>query len=290
MGRTVLQRDLFANASGSFSLGRPDQGYSGDGGPAQSARFYSPGSVEFAPNGDLYVVDGDRIRRLTGIQPQTPPVISPGGIVNSASYNGGAISPGELVSIFGSNFGTSGLDIAPYENNTVPSQLGRTKVLFDGQLGEIVAMTPNLINVLVPYFLTTGHTVQVTVQVDATVSSPVAMPVVASIPDLYTMDESGSGPGVILNQDGSLNSSTRPAPRGSVVALYGTGEDVLSPQLPQGALAISTPFPTMTTAPTVIIAGQPAEVRYAGAAPSFLSAFSRLTYGFRRRSPAAPRP
>jgi len=59
-----------------------------------------------------------------------------------------------------------------------------------GQLGEIVAMTPKLINVLVPYFLTTGHTVQVTVQVDATVSSPVTMPVVASIPDLYTMDES----------------------------------------------------------------------------------------------------
>jgi len=77
----------FTNASGSFALGRQDFGYSGDGGPAQSARFYSPGSPVFAPNGDLYVVDGDRIRRLTGIHPQTPPVISPGGIVNSASYN-----------------------------------------------------------------------------------------------------------------------------------------------------------------------------------------------------------
>jgi uncharacterized protein (TIGR03437 family) len=51
-------------------------------------------------------------------------------------------------------------------------------------------MTPKLINVLVPYFLTTGHAVQSTVQVDATVSSSVTMPVVASIPDLYTMYES----------------------------------------------------------------------------------------------------
>src|SRR5205085_6311226 len=83
----------FTNASGSFTLGKPDQGYSGDGGPAQSARFqFFDSSATFAPNGDLYFVDGDRVRRLTGIQPQTPPVISPGGIVNSASYNGGAVS------------------------------------------------------------------------------------------------------------------------------------------------------------------------------------------------------
>jgi len=34
-------------------------------------------------------------------------------------------------------------------------------------------------------------------------------------------------------------------------------------------LVISTPYPTMTTPPTVTIAGQPAEVRYAGAAPYF---------------------
>ena len=59
--------------------------------------FNSPSpSSTFAPNGDMYFVDGDRIRRFTGIQPQTPPVISPGGIVNSASYNGGANLTGRI--------------------------------------------------------------------------------------------------------------------------------------------------------------------------------------------------
>src|SRR6185295_18725133 len=134
------------------------------------------------------------------------PVISPGGIVNSASYSGGFISPGELVSIFGSNFGASGLVMATFENNLVPFQLGRTKVLFDDQLGEIVAMTPNLINVLVPS-AKPGTSVQVRVQVDASVSAPVTMPVVATVPDLYTADASGSGQGIFLNEDGSINSS-----------------------------------------------------------------------------------
>ena len=266
---TAWAGNSFTNASGTFSLGRPDTGYSGDGGPAQSARFNSAGGATFAPNGDLYFVDGERVRRFTGIQPQTPPVISPGGIVNSASYNLGGISPGELVSIFGSNFGSSELVLATFENNVVSSQLGRTKVMFDDQLGEIVAMTSNLINVLAPYSLTPGTGVQVRVQVDTNVSSPVIMPVVATVPDLYTADESGSGPGIFINEDGSINSSVHPAQHGSVVALYGTGAGFLSPQLPQGALVISTPYPTMPATPTVTIAGQPAEARYAGAAPYF---------------------
>lgn len=259
----------FTNASGTFSLGRLDAGYSGDGGPAQSARFNLVGAATFAPNGDMYFVDGERIRRFTGIQPQTPPAISAGGIVNSASYSGGFISPGELVSIFGSNFGASELVMATFENNLVPFQLGRTKVLFDDQLGEIVAMTPNLINVLVPYPATPGTSVQVRVQVDASVSAPVTMPVVATVPDLYTADASGSGQGIFINEDGSINSSKRPAPHGSVVTIYGTGEGFLSPRLPKGALVISTPYPRMATTPTVTIAGEPAEVRYAGAAPFF---------------------
>ena len=264
----------FTDASGSFLLGRLDPGYSGDGGPAQSARFQfslstSSLSNTVVPNGDLYFVDGDRVRRFTGIKPQTPPVISAGGIVNSASYSGGFISPGELISIFGSNFGASGLELASFENNVVPFQLGRTKVLFDDQLGEIVAMTPNLINVLAPYSLKPGTNVQVRVQVDANVSASVTMPVVATVPDLYTADESGSGPGIFINEDGSINSSSHPAPHGTMVTMYGTGEGFLVPQLPKGALVISTPYPTMPATPTVTIAGQPAEVRYAGAAPFF---------------------
>ena len=99
----VWMGTTFVNATGAYSLGQPYPGYSGDGGPAQSARFNLSSGV-FAPNGDLYLLDGIRIRKLTGLAPVKPAAIAGGAIVNALSYTGGAIAPGELISIFGSGF------------------------------------------------------------------------------------------------------------------------------------------------------------------------------------------
>jgi uncharacterized protein (TIGR03437 family) len=101
-------------------------------------------------------------------------------------------------------------------------------------------MTSNVINVLVPRTVKPGTTIDISVQVDATLSAPITMPVVKNTIDLYTTDWSGSGQGIILNEDGSLHSSVHPASRGSMVSLFGTGEGALTPQLPEGALVIST--------------------------------------------------
>jgi uncharacterized protein (TIGR03437 family) len=261
------------NASGSLELGFPFAGYSGDGGPAQSARFNTNG-LAFSPHGDLYLLDNNRIRKLNGSGPALVPAIAPGGIVNAASYIGGGISPGELLSIFGSNFGVYGmgfgttvLKVNAPENNRIPSVLVRTKVLFNGLPGAITALTPSQINVFAPSSLQPGTSVNVVVQVDATPSAPVSVPVVAAAPGVAAADERGSGQGAVLNQDGSLNSGANPAARGSIVSLYGTGEGAISPALPAGYLSISTPFSLPTHPVTVNIGGQPAEVIYAGEAP-----------------------
>ena len=93
------------------------------------------------------------------------------------------------------------------------------------------------------------------------------VPVVSAAPGLATADQSGSGPGAILNQDLSLNGPANPAARGSVISLFGTGEGLISPQLLSGDLSISTPYSTTVAPVTATIGGQPAEVTYAGAAP-----------------------
>ena len=247
------------NASGIANVGRLYDGLAGDGGFAQSARM-SASSIAFGPDGNLYFVDGAlRIRRVTGSGPSTPPVISQGGIVNAVSYSGGSIAPGEIVSIFGSNFGSSSLQINAAVNNAVPFTIGRTKVLFNNRAGAITAITPDQINVFVPYELTPGTTVTVQVQVDNILSTPVTMPVAQTAP--------GISPS-ILNQDGTVNTSFNPAPRGSVVSFYGTGLGSMTPQLSDGYLAISTPYSTPINSPTMTIGSQPSTILYAGDAPT----------------------
>jgi uncharacterized protein (TIGR03437 family) len=250
-------------------LGNLSTGFSGDGGPAMAARFFSASSLAFSPAGDLYMLDGSRIRKLSGISSAIPaPAINSGGVVSAASYLGGAISPGELVAIFGSNFGAAGLEIAAPANNAYASALGRTRVLFNGYPGAITAVSANQIDVFVPAVMySLGTTASVVVEVDAAVSQPVTVPVAAVSPGVFSDDSSGSGQGAILNQDGSLNSTANPAARGSIVSIFGTGLGLSTPPLPDGALALSTPYPIPQAMVAVSIGGQAADIAYAGAAP-----------------------
>jgi hypothetical protein len=170
-----------ANSSGIANVGSNQVGFSGDGGPAQSARMIADGSVGFGTDGNLYFVNfGFTIRRVIGSGPSGPPVISQNGIVNAVSYTGGSIAPGELISIFGSNIGASRLQVNSAVNNSIPFTIGRTKVLFNGQPGAITAITKNQINVFVPYEITTPVTVRV--QVDNILSAPVSIPRVPTAP------------------------------------------------------------------------------------------------------------
>ena len=249
------------NSSGTASLGSP--GSSGDGGFAQSAGLDAVGSVAFGPDGNLYFVDGNRIRRITGSGPSAAPVISQNGIVNAISYAGGPIAPGEIISIFGSNFGTSGLQVNSPVNNAIPYVLGRTKVLFntlddESIPGVITAITPNQINVFVPGELIPGTFLTVQVQVDNILSAPVTVAIAETAP--------GISPSIV-NQDGTLNSAANPAPPGSIVSFYGTGLGATTPQLSDGYLAISTPYSMPMNPYSMTIGSQPATVSYAGDAP-----------------------
>jgi hypothetical protein len=223
-----------SNSSGVANVGL-NGGFAGDGGPAQSARMNTPffyGSTAFGPYGNLYFIDDNRIRRVTGSGPSAAPVISQGGVVNAVSYSGGAVAPGELISIFGSNFGASSLQVNSAVNNAVPFTIGRTKVQFnrsDGNsfLGPITAITASQINVFVPYELIAGTFVTVQVQVDNILSAPLTIAVAQTAPGLSPS---------IVNQDGTVNSGANPAPRGSIVSFYGTG---LGPMMPNFLMVIS---------------------------------------------------
>ena len=232
------------NSRGQFPIGIQEGGDAGDGGPAQLARF-NIAAVAFAPSGDLYLLDNNRVRKLTGVARAKAPAISAGGIVNAFTYAGGPISPGELVSIFGTGFATEPLQVAAPMNNRFPWGLGRLKVFFNGYPGAITAATPAQINVFAPNWLSPGTPASVVVQLDDATSAPMEIPVAKAAPGLFPT----------------------PVRTGNVLTLYGTGEGSTNPLLYWGALNISTPYPTPTEPATVTVNGQPAEILYLGAAP-----------------------
>ncbi|MFN0103387.1 MAG: IPT/TIG domain-containing protein [Bryobacteraceae bacterium] len=137
------------------------------------------------------------------------PSIASRGIVSAASFAGDVISPGEIITLFGENF-EAGM-----------------RVNFDGLLATPLYVTPGQLSVIAPVGLTGDREVNVVVEMNFDWRSvPVRIPVWPARPGLFTADSSGRGFAAALNQEGSVNSISNPADRGSIVVLWGTGGGV----------------------------------------------------------------
>lgn len=206
---------------------------------------------------------------------QAPDTLNPLGIVSGANYTYGTLAPGEIVTIFGLQFGPQTLIPAQVSNGAYATTLGQTRVLFDGVPAALLYAAPNQISAITPYEVSGKRQTTIQVQYQGRSTNAVAMPVDLSYPALFTLDGSGgasiggvaySTQGAILNQDASVNSANNPAGRGSTVVLYATGEGMTSPAGVDGRVA-ATVYPKPVLPVTVTIGGRPAVVQYAGAAP-----------------------
>jgi len=199
-----------------------------------------------------------------------PPVISAAGIVNAASGKSGAISPGELIVVYGANVGPADLATMAIEGDHAANQLAGTRVLFDGAAAPLIYAASGQVSAIVPYAAYTKSTVKVEVERYGVRSNAVTMSTTTSSPALFTANASGAGQGAIVNQDGTVNGQGNAAALDSVVILYLTGEGQTDPGGVDGALAIGKlPKPMLPV--KVTIDGQTADVLYAGAAPAMVS-------------------
>jgi uncharacterized protein (TIGR03437 family) len=97
-------------------------------------------------------------------------------------------------------------------------------------------------------------------------SNTATVPVASAAPAIFALNEQGSGPGAILNQDYSVNSAANPAAAGAYVFVYGTGGGAIAGGATDGALAPG--IGGLVTQPvTATIGGVAANVEYAGPAP-----------------------
>jgi uncharacterized protein (TIGR03437 family) len=191
------------------------------------------------------------------------PRIRFGGIRNSAGYGGGAISPGEVVAVFGSQMGFPEGKFGTVSDGVLASSVEGRSVLFGGVAAPVISWQVGQANVIVPGAVAGQGSVPVTVSVDGVVTPAQVVPVAPAAPGLYTANASGVGAAAAFNADGSLNSSSAPVFRGAVLVFYLTGHGATNPASKDGVLLAGT-TPGLELPVEVRIGGLACELLYAG--------------------------
>ena len=200
------------------------------------------------------------------------PRINASGIISGASFLGGAVSPGEILSIFGNGLGPlTPVAALVGPNGTIATQLGPTRVIFDGQPAPLLFVSATQINLVAPFGIAGDPVATIQVEVDGVLSDPVDLPIQATRPGIFALDQSGSGQAAALNQDGSVNDAANPAPRDSTIAIFLTGGGATNPAAIEGGIApLPPPFHNLSANVQVEIGGVAATTVFAGAAPALV--------------------
>jgi len=200
--------------------------------------------------------------------PVPQPVVT--AVTNAASYDASAVSPGEIVTIFGQGLGPATLAGLQLDaNGQLATSLGGTQVFINGNAAPMIYALDRQVSAIVPYEVAQAQTANVVVVYQGNPSPPFPIPVSGVRPGIFTNDSSGSGQAAILNLDYSRNGATNPAPRGQYVSIYATGEGLTTPPGMDGRVSATagTPAPKVSANCSATIGGQTATVNYCGEAP-----------------------
>jgi uncharacterized protein (TIGR03437 family) len=212
---------------------------------------------------------------------QTPSVTE-NGVLNSATFatvgqTGHPVSPGSLVSIFGSELAAS---LQSADSVPLSTTLGDVSVRFNDIPAPLHFVSPAQVNAQLPWGLLQGAqtgTATVVVRRGAASSQPRTVQLAQQSPGIYTLSAMGVGPGVIINvDDGSLSQPagtvpgypTRPARTGSAIVIYASGLGPVDPPVADGAASLDA-LRTTVTPTAVLIGGRDAQVLFSGLSPQF---------------------
>jgi uncharacterized protein (TIGR03437 family) len=256
--RMVTSDGVIHNIAGSGAAG-----FAGDGGAALSAQLNAPAGLLVDGSGDVYIADSgnNRIRRLTPLPPAPPiqPAQAPPALVlNAATMAPGAVAPGELVTIGGEGLGPQSGVAGLFDSaGLVANLVAGTEVDFDGVAAPVFYTEYSQVTVQVPYTVAGNATTRMAVMYLGQPAAAATVSVADAAPGLFPQ---------VFNQDGSANTALNPAPRGSTMVLYGTGEGLRNGAnvtgLPQAAPYANPRQPVFLT-----IGGAMAFLAFSGAAP-----------------------
>ncbi len=206
-------------------------------------------------------------------------------VVNSASYANGAVSPGELITLFGAGIGPTSPVFATTttdasNNIYVDTSISGLSVMIDGYPAPILYADPNQINVQVPYEVNQGSTKNIVVANGTATPAQTTATINPMAPGIFVSSSDGSGAGQAIaivfpaaaNGTIGFNSQTIPAKAGDTIEFFVTGEGSYLPLNPSPTgLILPTPTVQMSPLPTVTVGGVPATVKYAGPIPGAMT-------------------
>ena len=206
-----------------------------------------------------------------------PPVVRQRGIATTAGpSSAGAIAPGSLVSIFGTNLATN---MAASDTVPLSTTLSGVSVTFNNMPAPMQFVSSGQITVQVPWNLPpsddkSGPAQVVITRDDGVTSAPASVPVAASAPAVFNL----GGQALAVNSDGSLAAaagvipgiSTHPAKIGDSggLVILATGLGAVDQPIADGANSLDQQRNT-STKPTVLIGGVPAQVTFSGLSPQY---------------------
>jgi uncharacterized protein (TIGR03437 family) len=218
---------------------------------------------------------------VNSITPITPAATA-AGMLSAASFASNSttgISPGEILTLFGSELGPTQVStLTVNSSNLVDNILQGTQVTFNGIPGPMIFTYDKQISVVAPYGIAGQSTVNVVVSYLGIQTASMQFKVVPANPALFTLNNSGKGDAAIIRySDTSVISTSNPASAGDILELYGAGYGVASPSQPDGAVIGSVlPIPTATT--TLLIDNQPVQTTYLGAAPGDVNGVLQINF------------
>jgi uncharacterized protein (TIGR03437 family) len=211
-----------------------------------------------------------------------PPAITAAGVTNAATFRGavldGGISPGEIITIFGTNLGpATPVTLQLDGRGFVATRLGGTRVLFDGTPGPMIVTSAGQVSAVVPYSLEGLASVAVSVEYEGRASAQVPIPVAVAAPGIFTQNSSGSGPGSVIRQTGELVTAASPAGESEVLTLYATGDGATTPAGVDGK-PTTAPLPLTKLPVRVLIDDTEVEPLYAGGAPGLVAGVLQVNF------------
>jgi uncharacterized protein (TIGR03437 family) len=214
---------------------------------------------------------------------QAPPSVSPGGVLNAASYAVGApLAPGSIVAVLGS-FPLSAT--ADAQATPLPTSLLGLSIRLDtGASAPLFFASSGQVDFQVPWEMSEQTSFSLTAVAAGQTSAPQTVDLAPFAPGIFTVNAQGTDQGAIIdNFSYQLIDPSNPATAGSTfVQIYCTGLGAVTNQPPSGSPVPSgPPYATTTTTPTVTIGGVAAPVLFAGLAPGFVGLY-HLSYAPRQ--------